>query len=281
MTNNVERPRPSTPSPASPTSPFTETFEVQPPVTFLEESRTIPLVDLTESSPSAPGIIKEVRYSSEGEGDNGGNNNGGNNNGDNHNNNNGDVNPHAAVETMHNSKLPPFWRASPKTWFFQTESAFSYNQMRSDSTRFNLDVAALDCEIALKLLDFCCAVPSTEKYEYLKRHLHVDNRAPSQLLRHMHFLAGTKVNDEVLKVKWLDILPVPAQKILRILRNTTLDKLVEAGDHMADRPASVNTIRPHGHQRSPLPHRASSSLGLKAAFSAQAAEIAALLATMT
>ncbi|XP_023246394.1 uncharacterized protein LOC111643202 [Copidosoma floridanum] len=215
--------------------------------------------------------------------------------------NGGDVTPpgQVAVQTVHNCKLPPFWRASPEAWFFQIESAFNCNQVRSDTTRFNLVVAALDSEVAQELLDVLRAVPDTGKYDYLKRHvlarfadteekrlrtlftqLHVDGRTPSQLLRHMRSLAGNKVSDEVLKVKWLDLLPVPTQRIMRVLKNNTLDELAEAADHMADTPALVDAIRPQGHQRTPSPNRAS-SLNFEAALSAQAVEIAALRATMT
>ncbi|XP_058798986.1 uncharacterized protein LOC131668650 [Phymastichus coffea] len=211
----------------------------------------------------------------------------------------------AVVETVHNCKIPPFWKSSPEAWFYQVESAFSCNQVRADGTRYNLVVAALDSEVVEQLLDVLRAAPDTGKYAYLKTHilsrfsdtqekrlrtlfnkLDVGNRTPSQLLRHMRALAGNNVGDEVLKVRWLDYLPVSTQKILRVLKDASLDDLAEAADQMADVLPQVSALGPGRGSRGASPHRgASSHRGAsphrEAAASALATEIAGMRACMS
>ena len=134
--------------------------------------------------------------------------------------------PTAPVESVHSCKLPPFWKASPEAWFMQVEAAFASNQVRNDNMKYNLALAKLDGDTVQEMLDVLRVVPVTEKYKYRKDSVikgfadsqdqrlqkllsaaSTEGRKPSQVLRHMRTLAGNLTTDEILKIKWLNVLP--------------------------------------------------------------------------
>ena len=180
------------------------------------------------------------------------------------------------VESIHSCRLPPFWKASPEAWFLQVEAALAGNQIKHDLTRYNLALAKLDGDTVHELLDVLRAVPATGKFAYLKQHViqrfgdtleerlnqllstvGTEGRKPSHLLRHIRRLAGDRATDDLLKVKWLNLLPSNARGVLSVLDTASLDKLAEAADKFMDTMPSAHAVGPGGTTRPPSPGRGS------------------------
>ena len=203
---------------------------------------------------------------------------------------------------------PPFWKHCPQAWFLQLESMFACNQINSDLQRYNTLVSSLDSETVQDMLDVLQSPPHTGKYAYLKgrilarcgdsaqQRLHklltgleLGSRTPSQLFRHMRSLAGDNIDDEALRVRWLDLMPTNVSRMLHIMRNSTLDELAEVADEIVETgPAAfavgpaVSDRRPPSPARAaawpPTPGRAEPPSGSDARL---AAELAALRAAMS
>ena len=172
----------------------------------------------------------------------------------------GETNPRE-VETAHACRLPPFWKANPELWFFQVESMFSTSCVRSDEGKYHLVVGALDPESLLDVSDIIRCPPRQEKYQYLKTHimnrfsdspdrqlakllneLRLGDKKPSQLLRQMRVLAGDKATEDVLRVKWLALLPANTQRFLKIFRTPQLNELAVAADELVEAPPAPNIM---------------------------------------
>ncbi|CAB0043563.1 unnamed protein product [Trichogramma brassicae] len=158
--------------------------------------------------------------------------------------------PPQGVGAVSNCRLPAFWRTGPELWFFQIESQFQVHNVTSDSTRYHLVVAALDVEAIAEVSDIIRRPPDAEKYHTLKTALisrmtdspevqlhklltgvELGDRRPSQLLRHMRTLAApANVSDEVLRSRWLDLLPPQTRRLLLVIRNQSLEELAAVAD---------------------------------------------------
>lgn len=159
-------------------------------------------------------------------------------------------------------RLPSFWQQSPAGWFVTVESAFNVAGVTGDRTKHNLVVSALDATSVSDLLDVLSHPPDTDLYPNLKRailarfvdsedkqldqlfnRLELGDRKPSQLLRSMKTLASNKVADEVLKVKWLHLLPPQVSRILKALQSTVdLDALSTVADELLDTQPGVFAV---------------------------------------
>ena len=110
-------------------------------------------------------------------------------------------------------------------------------------------LAKLDGNTVQEMLDVLRAVLATGKFEYLKKHIikrfgdtkkeqlnkvlatvSTEGRKPSQVLHDICRLAGDQATDDLLKVKWLNLLPSTARGILSVLDTASLNKLAEAAD---------------------------------------------------
>ncbi|KAL7299838.1 hypothetical protein TKK_0007578 [Trichogramma kaykai] len=60
----------------------------------------------------------------------------------------------------------------------------------------------------------------------------------------MKTLAGDKITEEALKVKWLDLLPQAASMFLSILKTATMDELTEAADKLVESGGTVMAVSP-------------------------------------
>uniref|UniRef100_A0A1Y1MVP9 DUF7041 domain-containing protein n=1 Tax=Photinus pyralis TaxID=7054 RepID=A0A1Y1MVP9_PHOPY len=158
-------------------------------------------------------------------------------------------------------KLPPFWRANPELWFVQVEAVFAVHRITTDSTKYNLAVANLDPNTVVEVADILRSPPTAEKYTALKtailarlmdsadRQLHkaltgleLGDRKPSQLLRQMQLLAGDRASNDVLRVKWLDLLPPTTRRLLQVFKASNLEELAVAADEIEDlNPTVVST----------------------------------------
>ncbi|CAB0043628.1 unnamed protein product, partial [Trichogramma brassicae] len=131
-----------------------------------------------------------------------------------------------AVNAVGNCRLPAFWRSDPDLWFLQVEAQFNIHQVTSDSTRFNMILTVLDPETISEVSDIIRAPPAQDRYTTLKdaivarltdspdTQLHkllgtieLGDKKPSQLLLQMRTLAGARASNDILRVRWLDLLP--------------------------------------------------------------------------
>lgn len=185
----------------------------------------------------------------------------------------------ANVEAIAHCKLPPFWKHCPNMWFIQIEAQFQCNRISSDVTRYNHLVGALDAETMLEVADVLRNPPNNNKYDFLKnaiikrftdsadRQLHkalteleLGEMKPSQLLRQMTSLAGDRATEDVLRVRWLALLPQPVQRCLKILRSSSLDEQASIADELADNGSGPFVMAAgHSFQRSVSPARNNSS----------------------
>ncbi|CAB0031629.1 unnamed protein product [Trichogramma brassicae] len=156
-----------------------------------------------------------------------------------------------AVNAVGNCRLPAFWRSDPDLWFLQVQAQFNIHQVTSDSTRFNMILTVLDPETISEVSDIIRAPPAQDKYTTLKdaivarltdspdSQLHkllgtieVGDKKPSQLLLQMRTLAGARASNDVLRVRWLDLLPDSTRRLLTIIKNQTLDELAAVADEL-------------------------------------------------
>lgn len=161
--------------------------------------------------------------------------------------------PTPTAVSVDRCKLPPFWRANPELWFVQVEAVFAVHRISTDSTKYNLAVANLDPNTVLEVADILRSPPTAEKYSALKtailarlmdsadRQLHkaltgleLGDRKPSQLLRQMQLLAGDRASNDVIRVKWLDLLPPTTRRLLQLFKASSLEELATAADEIED-----------------------------------------------
>ncbi|KAL7304184.1 hypothetical protein TKK_0003382 [Trichogramma kaykai] len=153
------------------------------------------------------------------------------------------------VNAVGNCKLPAFWRGNPELYFFQVESLFHIHHVTNDATKYHMVVAMLDPESITEVSDIIRAPPREDKYNTLKETLlrrltdppdvqlhqllpgvELGDKRPSQLLLHMRTLAGSRVSDDILRVRWLDLLPEQTRRLLLLIRNQSLDELAAVAD---------------------------------------------------
>lgn len=161
------------------------------------------------------------------------------------------------VEAIQQCRIPAFWKANPELWFFQVESIFQTHQVRSDDGKYHLVVGALTAEALQDVADVLKNPPPRDKYKYIKAHimsrmaetadrrlqrvlneLELGDKKPSQLLRQMRTLAEDTASEDVLRIKWLDLLPPSTQRLLKIFRATRLDELAKAADELMEGPST-------------------------------------------
>ncbi|CAB0032309.1 unnamed protein product [Trichogramma brassicae] len=156
-----------------------------------------------------------------------------------------------AVNAVGNCRLPAFWRSDPDLWFLQVEAQFNIHQVTSDSTRFNMILTVLDPETISEVSDIIRAPPAQDRYTTLKdaivarltdspdTQLHkllgtieLGDKKPSQLLLQMRTLAGARASNDILRVRWLDLLPDSTRRLLTIIKNQTIDELAAVADEL-------------------------------------------------
>ncbi|XP_058806335.1 uncharacterized protein LOC131672853 [Phymastichus coffea] len=197
---------------------------------------------------------------------------------------------HVAIRT------PPFLRGNPEAWFTQLESVFQCHNIRSDLQRYHAAVAGLDSETIQDSLDVLQNPPSTGAYDNLKeqiirrygdtatQRLHkffsgltMGDRTPSQLLRRMRTLAGGTINDDAIRVRWLDLMPTTLSRMLRIMRNTTLDDLALTADELAETSLDICAVQ----RLAPTPPVPTAPEAVRSTPDSITAELAALRATVS
>lgn len=143
--------------------------------------------------------------------------------------------PNTAEVCRVNAKPPPFSRDNPDLFFIQSESQFTTAGITQDATKYHYVVGNLDPKILNFVSDFLREPPATGKYEQLKARIlreftdsdmkkirrvinecELGDDKPSQLLKKMKDLAGTKLNDDAIKSLWLDRLPEGVRAVVSI-----------------------------------------------------------------
>ncbi|CAB0034011.1 unnamed protein product [Trichogramma brassicae] len=155
------------------------------------------------------------------------------------------------VNAVGNCRLPALWHSDPDLWFLQVEAQFNIHQVTSDSTRFNMILTVLDPETISEVSDIIRAPPAQDRYTTLKdaivarltdspdTQLHkllgtieLGDKKPSQLLLQMRTLAGPRASNDILRVRWLDLLPDSTRRLLTIIKNQTIDELAAVADEL-------------------------------------------------
>lgn len=160
-------------------------------------------------------------------------------------------NTHLEISRI-NTKVPPFWKNNPTLWFCQLESQFLTNGISAEKTRYHFIVGSIESEILSQVSDIIINPPQEKPYSTLKQRLleryadseekrlkkllkdmDLGDRRPSHLLREMRELAGTKVNENLLKSLWFQLLPQQTQAILS-LSDDDLSKLALLADKISE-----------------------------------------------
>lgn len=151
-------------------------------------------------------------------------------------------------------KLPTFWRDDPRLWFAMLEREFAAYGVRSDAVKCAAVIRHLDNTIIRSVADIISLPDTEDSYRKIKDALieriasseeaqlrqlltgvELDGRKPSDLLREMTLLAGTRVSEGVLQTLWLQRLPKRVQEILAVVENTKLEKLALLADKTMER----------------------------------------------
>ncbi|KFD51246.1 hypothetical protein M513_07846 [Trichuris suis] len=167
-------------------------------------------------------------------------------------------------KTLHRAvKLPPFWPAVPQLWFAQAEAQFSLRAITSQQTKFNYVISSLSWEYAAEVRDLILSPPATQPYDTQRtmrtaaseqRRLQqllsaedLGDRKPTQLLRHMQQLLGSKirsVDDALFRELFLQRLPCSVRMILASSTETmNVQTLAEIADRILEAtPTTVLTV---------------------------------------
>lgn len=152
-------------------------------------------------------------------------------------------------------KLPEFWKADPEMWFAQAEAQFVLGNVVKDDTKFYHIVAKLDQSVICHVTDLVSAPPQQDKYKSIKDRLisrfalspgvrlerllgssDLYDMRPTHLLAKMQELAaGLNVNDDLLKMLFLQRMPQHIRPALTI-SDGTLPKLAEMADKLIETP---------------------------------------------
>lgn len=160
-------------------------------------------------------------------------------------------------------KLPEFWKAEPEMWFAQAEAQFILANVTRDDTKFYHIVAKLEQSVICHITDLVTNPPQQDKYKKIKERLisrfalspemrlerllgssDLGDMRPTHLLAKMQELAaGLNVNDDLLKMLFLQRMPQHIRPVLTI-SDGTLPKLAEMADKLIELPrvAAVSSV---------------------------------------
>lgn len=158
------------------------------------------------------------------------------------------------------SRIPKFWSNRPKLWFAQFE-VIIFNQKLGDESKFALLVAQLEIKDIDQISDIILSPANSGRYDAAKRRLlevyedsesiqlqkllnemELGDQRPSQLLRRMRNLAGTKMPDDTLKMLWQAHLPASTRTVLAVSDESKLDSLAAMADRMQEQLKEVNAV---------------------------------------
>ncbi len=91
-------------------------------------------------------------------------------------------------------KLPTFWNTQPEVMFKQAETQFAIRNITVDNTKYAYIVAALDQDMASRVLDLLSNPPVESKYDAIKAHL-LQTYGLSHRVRANHLLLMDELGD--------------------------------------------------------------------------------------
>lgn len=175
---------------------------------------------------------------------------------------------HESLMAMSSVKLPEFWKANPDLWFLQVEAQFHTRKITSEYTKYYAVIGALNAEALQEVSDLIRAPVGPDSYRTLKenlvkrftdsieRQLHkllteceLGDKKPSQLLRYIRTLAGTRATEDLLRTKWLGLLPETTHKILKVVQGVTLDQLADLADSLMENNSSAYIMATNPYSR--------------------------------
>lgn len=74
----------------------------------------------------------------------------------------GDIND-AVISSYRVPKIPSFWRVDPETWFAQVEATFRVANCKTDRTKADYLVSALESEVVKHIRDLITLDPSSRR----------------------------------------------------------------------------------------------------------------------
>ncbi|XP_015118987.1 uncharacterized protein LOC107042454 [Diachasma alloeum] len=79
--------------------------------------------------------------------------------------------------------------------------------------------------------------------------LTLGNQKPSQLLRKMRALVAGRASEDILRVRWLSLLPLDVQRILKATRFTTLSDFTPVADELMEVSSTASVMAASSHAR--------------------------------
>lgn len=151
------------------------------------------------------------------------------------------------------SRIPEFWTAMPRLWFFQLETIVRPQKL-GDAAKYDLVITKLGCETLQQISDICFSPPENNKYDAIKERLlqvyeesaerqfqklvsemELGSQKPSHLLRCMKELGrNTQVSDKTIHSLWLSRLPSAVRAVLTVSQDQTLDNLANMADKIME-----------------------------------------------
>ncbi|XP_055522869.1 uncharacterized protein LOC129717050 [Wyeomyia smithii] len=141
-------------------------------------------------------------------------------------------------------KLPDFWRSDPAMWFAQAEAQFVLAGVVRDDTKYYHIISKVDQSVICHITDLVQNPPAEDKYAKVKARLisrfeisaqgklkellnacDLGDMRPTHLLARTQELgAGLNINEDVMKVLFLERMPQKVRPVLSI-SDGTLTKL--------------------------------------------------------
>lgn len=152
--------------------------------------------------------------------------------------------------------LPTFWPADPELWFMQVEARFRMNRINSQSRQYDLLIDALPPQVAVEVRDHFVSPHPELPYDKIKEALisrmvaselkrlqqllsteELGDRRPSQFLRHLQHLLGSKaasLDTAILRELFLQRLPATVRICLAPSHSLPLPELAELADKVTE-----------------------------------------------
>lgn len=150
------------------------------------------------------------------------------------------------------SSILPFWREFPRLWFAQFEIITGPSKL-SDEQKFRYVISVLQTQDLQQISDIILDPPTNKKYDTIKERLlavyeeskttqfqkllnglELGDQKPTRLLRKMKELAGQLINEEGIKILWMNQLPTHVRTVLAVNSESSLSMLAEMADKMLE-----------------------------------------------
>lgn len=151
-------------------------------------------------------------------------------------------------------RMPQIVRDNIELWFLQLDHWFTVNRITSDGTRFSTVIAALDANLLQQIYETVRnpPPPPASKYEAIKSAvirnfteseqrraqqfvsgLQLGDKKPSHLLNELRRIGGETQDEKLLKVLWMNRLPIQVQTCLAAITQP-LNALAELADSVME-----------------------------------------------